>query len=276
MGVIGRPPRTGEHAFERREPDPLMPRKRDNRTFITVHDGLPDHPKIEGLSDAAFRLLIETWCWCSRHLTDGKVTAASWVKRGTPRARRELVDAGLAVVDADGDVAMHDYLEHQRSAAEVAELSAARSEAGRKGGKTRAKRQATGKQPLKQVLEQDGSKTQAESETDTDVLLDEAHGGPAPPAPARRRRQVGDDFEITPGMRAWAAENVPGIDLDAETAQFLDYHQARASVMADWTKAWHTWMRNARKFNQRNGNGPPASSSVRLDPSQQDYSNVRI
>lgn len=245
-----------------------MPRKRDTRTYITVHDGLPDHPKIEGLSDSAFRLLIETWCWCSRHLTDGEVKAASWAKRGTAKTRKELVDAGCAVVTSTGDVFMHDYLQHQRSAEEVRELSAKRAEAGRRGG---SKRPTKPEAKRKQVLEQTGSKTQAES--DTELLLSEATVGSDKPTPSRRKR-VTDDFETTPGMRAWAAENVPGVDVDSETAQFLDYHQARGSVMADWTRAWHTWMRNARKFTQRNGNG--AASSVRLDPSQQDYSNVRI
>jgi hypothetical protein len=102
---------------------------RDERTYIRVHDGMPDHPKIDGLSDRAFRLLVETWCWCSRHLTDGRVPTTTWVKRGTPKARAELMAAGLAD-SRDGYVQMHDYLEHQRSAEEVAEIREARSAAG--------------------------------------------------------------------------------------------------------------------------------------------------
>lgn len=92
----------------------------DDRTYIKVHDGMPDHPKIDGLSDKAFRLLVETWCWCSRHRTDGRVPIAAWSKRGTAKARAELVNAGL-VHTRSGSVEMHDYLEHQRSAAQIAE-----------------------------------------------------------------------------------------------------------------------------------------------------------
>lgn len=93
----------------------------DERTYIRVHDGMPDHWKIEALSDRAFRLLVTTWCWCSRHLNDGHFPESSWKRRGTPKARKELQDAGLVEVN-DGRVVMHDYLEHQRSSGQVGEI----------------------------------------------------------------------------------------------------------------------------------------------------------
>lgn len=109
----------------------------DTRTYIRVHDGMPDHPKVDGLSDKAFRLLVESWCWCSRHLTDGVMPGPTWRKRATPRARKELVSAGLAVLLDDDTVRFHDYLEHQRSAEEVEELKAARTEGGSYGAHVR-------------------------------------------------------------------------------------------------------------------------------------------
>lgn len=147
----------------------------DDRTYIRVHDGMDDHPKIVGLSDGAFRLLMRAWSYCSRQLTDGRLPEAAWRDRGTPKSRRELVDAGLAHLPGHAchhpdcppppprHVQMHDYLEHQRSAVEVAELKRKRSEAGRKGGQSRANGQAS----AKQVLEQNGSKTEASTETET-------------------------------------------------------------------------------------------------------------
>lgn len=132
---------------------------RDDRTYITVHDGMPDHPKIEGLSDAAFRLLVATWAWCSRNRTDGSVPTTSWVKRGKASARKELMAAGLA--HAVGDrIEMHDYLEHQRSAAEIDELSEKRREAGKKGGKAKALATALAKQNSgKSVADTDTERT---------------------------------------------------------------------------------------------------------------------
>lgn len=108
----------------------------DDRTYIKLHDGMPDHPKIDGLSDKAFRLLIETWCWCSRHLTDGAIPRSTWVKRGTPKTRRELVTAGL-IMEAGHELFAHDYLEHQRSAEAVAEIRETKRRAGTLGNHNR-------------------------------------------------------------------------------------------------------------------------------------------
>jgi hypothetical protein len=94
----------------------------DLRSFITVHDGMPDHPKIGGLSDRAFRLLVESWCWCSRHKTDGVITGKQWRKSGTPKSRKELTDAGLVSIAKDRFV-MHDYLKHQPSKLDAEERS---------------------------------------------------------------------------------------------------------------------------------------------------------
>lgn len=99
----------------------------DTRTYIRVHDGMPDHPKVDGLSDRAFRLLVEEWCWCSRHTTDGRIPGARWKKRHTPKARTELIAVGLVELLPGGDILMHDYLEHQRSAEEIADAKASKS-----------------------------------------------------------------------------------------------------------------------------------------------------
>jgi hypothetical protein len=115
------------------------------RTYIRVHDGMPDHPKVGALSDRAFRLLIETWCWCSRHLTDGRVPRGTWNRQATPKARRELVEAGLVEDLGSEGVVMHDYLVHQRSRAEVEEVAVERREAARKASvKANHKRWHTG------------------------------------------------------------------------------------------------------------------------------------
>lgn len=114
---------------------PLMPR--DKRPYITVHDGMPWHPKIEGLSDKAFRLLIESWCWCSLNKTDGHIKSTSWAKRGTAATRRELMAAGLAEDDLTGGVIMHDYDLHQKTSDEIAEYQAERAEEGQLGAHQR-------------------------------------------------------------------------------------------------------------------------------------------
>lgn len=111
--------------------------EKDARTYIRVHDGMPDHPKVDGLSDAAFRLLVTMWCWSSRHLTDGRVPGPTWLKRGTAKARGELVATGLADLTEDGMVQMHDYTDHQRTAEEVQALLDAKAKGGELGNHIR-------------------------------------------------------------------------------------------------------------------------------------------
>jgi hypothetical protein len=108
----------------------------DERTYIKLHDGMPDHPKVDTLSDKGFRHLVESWCWCSRHLTDGRMPLATFLKRTTPRTRKELIATGLVEVH-DTHVVWHDYLEHQRSAAQVEEIKEAKRQAARKGNHKR-------------------------------------------------------------------------------------------------------------------------------------------
>lgn len=108
----------------------------DDRTYVRVHDGLDEHPKVEPLSDAAFRLLLTSWFYCSRNRTDGKIRDVVWKRRGTPKTRRELTDAGL-VEQHDGHVQMHDYLQHQRSAQEIDLLKSVRGDNGSYGNHVR-------------------------------------------------------------------------------------------------------------------------------------------
>lgn len=115
----------------------------DGRPFIKVHNGMPEHHKIAGLSDKAFRTLVELWCYCSRTLSDGAVPDGIVRRYATPKVIRELVDAGLVDKTAAG-VVMHDYLDHQQSKDEVEALAEKRRAAGAKGGRAKAERVASG------------------------------------------------------------------------------------------------------------------------------------
>jgi hypothetical protein len=103
--------------------------KRDDRTFIFVHDGMPEHWKVEDLSDSAFRLMVTLWCWCSRQRTDGRVPPRKWLRSGSDSDKSELVDNGLFELTPDGGAVVHDYLEHQRSRDDIRKRSQAAQKA---------------------------------------------------------------------------------------------------------------------------------------------------
>ena len=135
-----------------------------NRLFIKVHNGFPEHPKTAELSDKAFRHLIELWCFCSRNLNDGKLTETQLSKHLSKKTRQELVATGFIDETPDGP-RMHDYLDHQQSAQQVADLHERRAQAGSKGGRAKANRVAS----ANRVAKQTPSKSVADTDTDTDT-----------------------------------------------------------------------------------------------------------
>lgn len=70
-----------------------------------------------------------------------------------------------------------------------------------------------------------------------------------PGKPAKGSRLT-DDFKPNETQLEWARANAPGVDVNLETAQFIDHHIAKGSVMKDWGRAWQTWMRNSVKFSR--------------------------
>lgn len=102
-------------------------------TFVKLLDEFPGHPKIVGLSDAAFRAYIEALCYCSRYLTDGAIPEPAARRFASARSISELVSVGL-LDRHSGSVHIHDYLEHQTSREHVEIVKAKRAQAGRKGG----------------------------------------------------------------------------------------------------------------------------------------------
>lgn len=109
---------------------------REEITYILIDDQMPNNENIAPLSDAAFRLYVEAQCWCSANHKDGVILKRIWLSMGTPKAREDLITAAR-VIDHGTHVEIHDYLDIQRSQAEIAELKAKKSLAGVKGNHRR-------------------------------------------------------------------------------------------------------------------------------------------
>ena len=104
-------------------------------TWVRLDDHFADHPKILGLSDAAYRAFVDGLCYSARYLTDGQIPTAAVkvVTRSRPKPVAELIDAGLWEQNGAG-VIVHHYLEFQPSRSTVEATREARATAGRKGG----------------------------------------------------------------------------------------------------------------------------------------------
>lgn len=158
----------------------------DYRLFIKVHNGFPEHAKTAELSDRAFRKLVEAWCLCSRNLNDGKLTKTQTFRLFSQKVRVELVEAGW-LAEAENGWEMRNYLDHQMSAAQVADLRLKRSDAGRLGGQARASHLASALAKSKQT----GSKPVADIDVDVDVdrkATTEVHTASAAPTQTHEDR----------------------------------------------------------------------------------------
>jgi len=114
--------------------------------WVTLDDAFPDHRKIAGLSDAAFRLHVAGICHAARHLTDGLIEAAEvprLVRRYRRQALAELVSRGLwtgvGTAESPAAYAIHDYLDWQDTRERVLArkaAAAAKKRRQRRGGDT--------------------------------------------------------------------------------------------------------------------------------------------
>lgn len=90
--------------------------------------------------------------------------------------------------------------------------------------------------------------------------------GPASPAevaqPDGRPAPIDTDgFELTDAMRRWAVATFgPGLDIDYETALFVDHHRAEGRRRNNWAAEWQKWMRRSAKWASERAQRPPLRS----------------
>lgn len=106
-------------------------------TWLRLDDKMARHPKIAGLSDAAFRLHVNAMLYCAEQQTDGHILSIAVPTLTAHKSKtsliEELVDAGLWHSEPDG-WSVHDYLDWNPSKEESEQRRAARAAAGRVGG----------------------------------------------------------------------------------------------------------------------------------------------
>lgn len=113
-------------------------------SWVRLDDGLPDNPKLIGLSDRAFRVYIHGLCYCARNQTDGVVPAGATRSLGAlPRHVAELIAAGRWEEHGD-DWRIHDYLKYNPSREQDEERKRNRAAAGRLGGLAKSRSNSSG------------------------------------------------------------------------------------------------------------------------------------
>lgn len=93
----------------------------------------------------------------------------------------------------------------------------------------------------------------------TTTAVQESPNGEAdrrqPSEKAKRGSRIPESFGLTEHMRSWAKSQTPGVDVEAETAEFVDYWHTvpgQKGCKLDWVKTWQVRMRELqRRFGSR-------------------------
>jgi hypothetical protein len=229
---------------------------RDRRTFINVADTMPEHPKIEGLSDGAFRALITLWCYCGAQLNDGIVAEPAWIRRTSRRIRAELLESGL-VEEVPGGVAMHDYLEHNRSRAEAESLTQKRRSAGSLGGKAKADALASATASATPGAKQDAKQTASND------VAEERRGEERKEEREPRNRATRLPASWTPTVEHKQRATDEGVDLDRELVKFRAHAEETGRTSKNWNGTFTRWLMNAAEYARRDGRAPQAQQPIR-------------
>ena len=107
--------------------------------FVNIDDNFPDHPKVDPLSDTAFRLHLAGICLSNRLMLDGIVPEGR-VARLLPKfkqsAMNELLTAGLWRTHPEG-YEIHVFLDWNLSKKQREERREKKRAAGRKGAQAK-------------------------------------------------------------------------------------------------------------------------------------------
>ena len=237
----------------------------DKRAFFKVDVGYLMNPKIAALaaeSPTAVLLHLAAIGYAAQHLTDG-VAPLALVQRiaGATERDAELCFKRSLLIDRhDGDVEVHDYLEHQRSAAEAKRLS----DAGKKGAESRwqsdsdadriADRNA-GASADRMRTPMAREREEREREEQQSAPADAADATPSKPSRRKPERPLPEAWKPTEKHAAQAAQR--GVDVEAEARAFRNHAATHDRRARDWDAAFRTWLDRARPMPGRPGGGHP-------------------
>lgn len=207
----------------------------DLGTYIKMSDKLPEHRKIVAAGGDAAWLHVCALAYASRNRTDGFIPR-NYVPRLSDRKQPLKLAAKLVAVDlwheaghdckkcpqpGPDDYVIHDYLEHQRSAARIAEVSAARAAAGATGGsksRPKPKQVASG---LDDVSFSNGeanakpsfaegfanAKPQSEADSQQPTAAAASESRQAPLSVTQRSKRITDAYAEAEPLCKWPAVN---------------------------------------------------------------------
>lgn len=242
----------------------------DSMPWARLSVTFADNPKVAGLSDGAFRTLVEMILWARQELTDGVVPASIVQRRWNAECIAEIEhnhrERPSLTRNEEGDYVIRDFLEHQESHEQVTKRKAQKSAAARqRWAKRKATKDAAAKQDAEhdamQAASQDALQNRCTSDAETETYIytspslrsGEVLGegkNPAAKAPAAERgSRLPDDWEPSEDLVAWTRTNAPAAATNTEVERFRDYWAAQPGAKGrkvSWDATWRNWARRCQ------------------------------
>lgn len=265
--------------------------------WFALDDGFDTHPKVRKAGNAAVGLFVRLGVHATRHLTEGHLDGDIVRSYGTAPNVRKLLAVGMlhehghacprCPQPADGDFVIHDYLDYNKSRAQIeAAREAARKRQNRGRESARRNRNERGNDAESSAnrrrFEDDSTPNRRRNDPQFEdtpagqegVSRRDTHEGatgvPSPPLPSHNYdgAEVGErttgsspagldrlapidaaQFALTDGMRRWAHRDgyASLIDIDHSTAQFVSHYRATGAQRQSWPDAWQKWIRDDAK-----------------------------
>jgi hypothetical protein len=151
--------------------------------WVRLDDSFPDNPKVDGLSDGAFRLYVSALCYAGHYLTDGLIETSRASRLVPGKLRRsciqELLDAGLWDAHPDGWM-IHHFLEYNPPSHKV---KADRQAAAERMRNRRRSPERSGERTGERSRARSGARSATPSRPHSDLHHPLTHGrGDPPPA----------------------------------------------------------------------------------------------
>lgn len=251
------------------------------KLWFALLQGYQALPRLRRLNELQELWWIRALNYCADHLTDGVLTEreartlldhTGWVLDGEeqswPRTRDALLASGLLELHPDG-YALHDYLDHNPSRAEVEARHVERSTAGKAGAAARWKRAVDGDSHGRSYGSTDGKSMAHEHEHARSSNSRGSQAAPLDGEPKAKGRgtRLPADWQPSAEQLAKARTAVPSVDLKQETEAFRDWALAAAGAVAvkrDWEAAWRGWMRRRHAENLERGWKPTGGAPAQL------------
>lgn len=215
-------------------------------SWANIDDQSTFHAKVIRAGNAAWGALCRLLAWSSAHGTDGKVPADLVAIVATDAERDRLVAVCLLEKIEEG-FEIHDFLDWNMSAKDVASTRRKRAKAGRIGGlRSRSKREANASAPASTSDEAKPKQNPTQSnpiQSTVKIHLPVAEPAAKGRRPKRAETTIPDDFKVSTAIEAMCrAEGLP--DPHVVIRDFRDWALKKAARYVDWEAAFRTWMRS--------------------------------